>query len=81
MYVEVAWTLVSSGTQLQPQVTLDPDYLQDYLSVSYDCDKTIGWYYNQNKELKVRKAMYSLKKLIRFYWVLIIIREHDHLIQ
>ena len=31
---EVAW--VSSGTQVQPQVILDPDYLPDYLSVSYD---------------------------------------------
>ena len=33
---EVAWVLVSSGTQVQPQVILDPDYLPDYLSVSYD---------------------------------------------
>ena len=24
------------GTQVQPQVILDPDYLSDYLSVSYD---------------------------------------------
>ena len=30
------WVLVSSGTQVQPQVILDPDYLSDYLSVSYD---------------------------------------------
>ena len=36
MHTEVAWVLVSSGTQVQPQVTLDPDYLSDYLSVSYD---------------------------------------------
>ena len=36
MYTEVAWVLVSSGTQVQPQVVLDPDYLPDYLSVSYD---------------------------------------------
>ena len=35
---EVAW--VSSGTQVQPQVILDPDYLQDYLSVSYDYGQT-----------------------------------------
>ena len=27
MYAEVAWVLVSSGTQVQRQVTLDPDYL------------------------------------------------------
>ena len=36
MYAEVAWVLVSSGTQVQPQVTLDPGYLPDYLSISYD---------------------------------------------
>ena len=36
MYAEVAWVLVSSGTQVQTQVILDPDYLPDYLSVSYD---------------------------------------------
>ena len=28
--------LISSGTQVQPQVILDPDYLPDCLSVSYD---------------------------------------------
>ena len=32
MYAEIAWVLVSSGTQ----VILDPDYLSDYLSDSYD---------------------------------------------
>ena len=40
MYPEVAWVLVSSGTQAQLQVMLDPDYLLDYLSISYgyyDC--------------------------------------------
>ena len=36
MYAEVAWVLVPSGTQAQPQVILDPDCLPDYLSVSYD---------------------------------------------
>ena len=35
MYAEVAWVLVSSGTQVQPQIILDPDYLPDYFSVSY----------------------------------------------
>ena len=30
--------LVSSGTQCQPQIILDPDYFLDHLSVSYDCD-------------------------------------------
>ena len=35
---EVAWVLVPSGTQVQPQIILDPDYLPDYLSVFYDYD-------------------------------------------
>ena len=38
MYAEVAWALVSSGTQVQPQIIPDPGYLPDYLSVSHDCD-------------------------------------------
>ena len=36
MYAEVACVLVSSATQVQPQVIFDPDYLPDYLSLSYD---------------------------------------------
>ena len=36
MNSEVSWLLVSSGTQVQPQTILDPDYLPDYLSLSYD---------------------------------------------
>ena len=47
MYAEVAWVLVSSGTQVQPQIILDPDYLPDYLSIS--CD------YHWNKELQPYK--------------------------
>ena len=34
-HVQCLLVLVSSGTQVQPQVILDPDYLPDYLSVSY----------------------------------------------
>ena len=40
IYAEEAWVLVSSGTHVQPQVMLDPDYLPDYLSISYDYVKT-----------------------------------------
>ena len=36
MYAGVAWVPVSLGTQVQPQVILSPNYLPDYLSVSYD---------------------------------------------
>ena len=59
MNSEVAWVLISPGTQVQPQIILDSDYLPDYLSVSYDyaeivkiiilklllckCLKTIDW--------------------------------------
>ena len=35
---EVARVLVSSGTQVQLQTILDPDYLPGLLSVSYDYD-------------------------------------------
>ena len=40
MYSVVALVLVSSGTQVQPQIILDPDYLPNYLSVSYDYVQT-----------------------------------------
>ena len=36
MYAEVTWILVSSGTQVESKMLLDPDYLPDYPSVSYD---------------------------------------------
>ena len=35
MHSKVAWVLLSSRTQVQPQVILDPAYLPNYLSVSY----------------------------------------------
>ena len=38
MYLCSKKVLVSSGTQVQPQVILDPDYLPDYLFVSDDYD-------------------------------------------
>ena len=36
MYFEVVCEQVSLGTKVQPQIILKPDYLPDYLSVSYD---------------------------------------------
>ena len=36
MYFEVAWVLASSVTKVQPQIILEPDYLPEYISVSYD---------------------------------------------
>ena len=41
MYAEVAWVLVSSGTQVHPQIILDPHYLPDYLFVSDDYEVTM----------------------------------------
>ena len=40
MDVEVARVLVSSGTEVQLQIILDPDYLPDYFSVFYDYGDT-----------------------------------------
>ena len=36
MCAEVAWVLVFLGTQVQPQIILEPGYLPDYLFISYD---------------------------------------------
>ena len=36
MNSEIAWVLESLEPQVQPQIIFDPDYLPDYLSVSYD---------------------------------------------
>ena len=36
MYAEVSWAVVSLGTQVQPQIRIDLNYLAGYSSVSYD---------------------------------------------
>ena len=36
MYSEVSLVLVSSGTQVQPQIIHHPDYFPDYFFISYD---------------------------------------------
>ena len=38
MYSNVAWELVSPRTQVRLQIIIDPDYLPDYLFVSYDME-------------------------------------------
>ena len=40
MNSEVAWVLVSSETQVQPQIILDSDYLPDYLYVSCNYEQS-----------------------------------------
>ena len=44
MYAEVSWVLVSSGTQVQLEITIDLEYLPGYFSISYDYvfDKAVG---------------------------------------
>ena len=41
MLYEVAWVLLSSETQVQPQIIPNPDYLSDCLSISYDYGATV----------------------------------------
>ena len=60
MFIEVVWVLVSSGTQVQPQIILDPDYLPDYLSVSYD----YGWTYKLHLETIALKALMIMPTLL-----------------
>ena len=36
MHSEVAWVLVSLGTQVQRQIIFEPGYVPDYLPVSFD---------------------------------------------
>ena len=58
MNSKVAWVLVSSGNQVQPQIILDPDFLPDYLSVYYDYDLN---YYGAKK--LQRKAFIRVSKI------------------
>ena len=46
MYSELPWVLVSSGTEVQPQIILDADYLPEYFSVSYDYGYRIKIYFS-----------------------------------
>ena len=41
MHSEVAWVLVCLGTQVQPQIILEPGYLPDNLSVFYYYGNTL----------------------------------------
>ena len=57
---DVCWGSVSSGTQVQPQVILDPDHLPGYLSVSYD---------DANSKLKSKKFILSYQLEVEKYLV------------
>ena len=70
MNSEVSWVLISSGTQVHPQIILDPDYLLDDLSVSYNCD--FSKYYQNDKMTWVGSLYFALldyvsKKLRQIY--------------
>ena len=72
-YVEVAWVLLSSGTQVQPQIILDPDYLLDYLSVSYDYEGSQVLFWNKFKLFAIlqerTKPWTTFKVLINEYFI------------
>ena len=56
MHSEASWVLVSSGTQVQLEIILEPDFLPDYRSVSYDYDPAklhINKFYVYIKEKKL----------------------------
>ena len=65
MYAEVVWVLVSSGTQVQPQTILDPDYFPDYSSVSYD------YGYNQTQQVEEKPSSTNFTWLYFYLHVLI----------
>ena len=60
MYSKVAWVLLSSGTQVQPLVILDPAYLPNYLSVSYGYGLTSYIYRSSHRKCSIKKPI--LKK-------------------
>ena len=88
MHFEVAWVVASSGTQAQPKIILEPGYLPDYLSVSYDygsnnlyktalqkrCDKyeKRDFSYHHNVIVKIYNVINTM--IIKFWQV--IIRSH-----
>ena len=71
MYSEVAWVIVSSGTQFRPQIILDPDYLPDCLSVS--CDYRV-WNFQISKLvfLCCDEKCFVLYVLMKGIWRLIV---------
>ena len=80
MYSEASWVLVSSGTQVQLEIILEPDYLPDYLSVSYDYDPAklhINKFYVYIKEKKLTQKKNTSCRPFRSYQN--ILRYHKNL--
>ena len=44
-----------------------------------DYIKKVDQYQNYNKNIEARNTMYSLKKLIRLHWMLMMIKEYNQL--
>ena len=66
MYAEVAWVLVSSRTQVQPQVTFDPDYLPDYLSFLMTVQVSMAAAANSDFSLLIKQAFLGSGLRLRF---------------
>ena len=71
MYSDVAWVLVSLGTQVQSQIILDPDYLPYYLSYYHLITMLQHFNYIVQSCLKWKsrvKINYGLLKSLFFVW-------------
>ena len=54
MHSEAAWVLVPSGTHVLLQIILDPAYLSEYPSISYDYDyNNLASLFKQKKKMKL----------------------------
>ena len=67
MYSEVAWVLVSLGTHVQSQVILNPDYLPNYLSISYDHGKNEAINLMHNADLTEKSR--TLENIKTYYHI------------
>ena len=68
MYIEVAWVLVSSRTQAQPQIMRKPGYLPDYLSIFYDYVNTdILHVKHLNRVIIISGPVYTLNYTFQFF--------------
>ena len=63
MYSKVAWVLLSSGTQVQPQVIIEPAYLPNYLSVSYGYGLTSYIYRSCHRKCSIKKLFLKNSQL------------------
>ena len=75
MFAEVAWVLVSSGTQLQPQIILDPNYPPDYLFASDNYETTMitrqmtPFFSSALRDLSVGIFHFSISRPSKFSYV------------